>query len=295
MIKKTKNLPIILGIILVFVGSFLPSIRIAQENINFIKENGPLIIILVSIMVILVKFNKKELISVPSLLSLALIIKFTLDNKLRLKEINEKYNCFAGFKYGIVVMIIGNIIILATLILSIPNLKEKKETVTKKAKETTKIVKDKTKQTTKIVKNKAKDIKEKTKQNKLTVAAIEKMSKKESKQKIAKETTKDGKIQYNKIVVKVEKPTKKKFSEKFDNLLLKLRIKKITRKKLSIARYNDEKPAKKTYYIPTINIRKWTRNEVCCINCGATVSENSEYCFLCDCKIKLSEKEEKLS
>ena len=284
MIKKTKNLPIILGIILVFIGSLLPSIRIAQENINFIKENGPLIIILVSIMIILVKFNKKELISVPSLLSLALIIKFTLDNKLRLKEINEKYNCFAGFKYGIVVMIIGNIIILATLILSIPNLKEKKETVTKKAKETTKIVKEK-----------AKIVKEKTKQNKLTVAAIEKMSKKESKQKIAKETTKDGKIQYNKIVVKVEKPTKKKFSEKFDNLLLKLRIKKITRKKLSIARYNDEKPAKKTYYIPTINIRKWTRNEVCCINCGATVSENSEYCFLCDCKIKLSEKEEKLS
>lgn len=284
MIKKTKNLPIILGIILVFIGSLLPSIRIAQENINFIKENGPLIIILVSIMIILVKFNKKELISVPSLLSLALIIKFTLDNKLRLKEINEKYNCFAGFKYGIVVMIIGNIIILATLILSIPNLKEKKETVTKKAKETTKIVKEK-----------AKDIKEKTKQNKLTVAAIEKMSKKESKQKIAKETTKDGKIQYNKIVVKVEKPTKKKFSEKFDNLLLKLRIKKITRKKLSIAKYNDEKPAKKTYYIPTINIRKWTRNEVCCINCGATVSENSEYCFLCDCKIKLSDKEEKLS
>ena len=80
--KNTKNLPIILGIILVVIGSLLPSIRIAQENINFIKENGPLIIILISVMILLLKYEKKELITVPSLLSLALIIKFTLDNKL---------------------------------------------------------------------------------------------------------------------------------------------------------------------------------------------------------------------
>ena len=282
--KNTKNLPIILGIILVVIGSLLPSIKIAQENINFIKESGPIIIILASVMILLLKFEKKEIIAVPSLLSIALIIKFTLDNKLRLKEINEKYNCFAGFKYGLVVMIIGNIIILVSLILSIPDLKEKKKVLTEKTKEKAQIIKEKTK-----------TIKEKT--PKINIAKIEKINKKESKQKVTSETTKDGKIKYNKIIVKVDKDPKqkKKFKEKVDDLLLKLRIKRVTRRKLSIARYNDEKPAKRTYYIPTINIRKWTRNNICCINCGATIKSTSEYCFLCDCKIKLGEKEEKLS
>ena len=278
-----NNKLIILGIIIVFIGAFLPSIQIAQENINFIKENGPLIIVLLSVMILLLKFEKKELISVPSILSIALVIKFTLDNKLRLKEINEKYNCFAGFKYGLVVMIIGNILILLSIILSIPNLKEKKEKIIETTKE------------------KAKTIKEKTSsiktQHRLTPSLIKKMSKKDSKNKITAGTTEDGKIKYNKLIVKVEKDTKEKKTIKqiIDDLLLKLRIKKISRKKLSIAKYNEEKLTKKTCYIPTINIRKWTRNEICCINCGATVSENSEYCFLCDCKIKLTEKEEKLS
>lgn len=280
---KKNNMLIILGIIIVFIGAFLPSIQIAQENINFIKENGPLIIVLLSVMILLLKFEKKELISVPSILSIALVIKFTIDNKLRLKEINEKYNCFAGFKYGLVVMIIGNILILLSIILSIPNLKEKKEKII----ETTKV--------------KAKSIKEKTSniktKHKLTPSLIQKMSKKDSKNKVSKGTTKDGKIKYNKLIVKVEKNTKEKktFKQIIDDLLLKLRIKKISSKKLSIAKYNEEKPIKKTLYIPTINIRKWTRNEICCINCGATIKSNSEYCFLCDCKIKLTEKEEKLS
>ncbi len=280
---KKNNMLIILGIIIVFIGTLLPSIQIAQENINFIKENGPLIIVLLSVMILLLKFEKKELISVPSILSIALVIKFTIDNKLRLKEINEKYNCFAGFKYGLVVMIIGNILILLSIILSIPNLKEKKEKII----ETTKV--------------KAKSIKEKTSniktKHKLTPSLIQKMSKKDSKNKVSKGTTKDGKIKYNKLIVKVEKNTKEKktFKQIIDDLLLKLRIKKISSKKLSIARYNEEKTTKKTLYIPTINIRKWTRNEICCINCGATIKSNSEYCFLCDCKIKLTEKEEKLS
>ena len=280
---KKNNMLIILGIIIVFIGTLLPSIQIAQENINFIKENGPLIIVLLSVMILLLKFEKKELISVPSILSIALVIKFTIDNKLRLKEINEKYNCFAGFKYGLVVMIIGNILILLSIILSIPNLKEKKEKII----ETTKV--------------KAKSIKEKTSniktKHKLTPSLIQKMSKKDSKNKVSKGTTKDGKIKYNKLIVKVEKNTKEKktFKQIIDDLLLKLRIKKISSKKLSIARYNEEKTTKKTLYIPTINIRKWTRNEICCINCGATIKSNSEYCFLCDCKIKLTDKEEKLS
>ena len=280
---KKNNKLIILGIIIVFIGTFLPSIKIAQENINFIKENGPLIIVLLSVMILLLKFEKKELISVPSILSIALIIKFTLDNRLRLKEINEKYNCFAGFKYGLVVMIIGNIIILLSIILSIPNLKEKKEKIIETTKEKAKTMKEKTSRI-------------KTK-HKLTPSLIKKMSKKDSKNKVMIGSTEDGKIKYNKLVVKVEKGTKEKKTLKqiIDNLLLKLRIKKISRKKLSIAKYNEGKPAKKTCYIPTINIRRWTRNEICCINCGATIKSNSEYCFLCDCKIKLTEKEEKLS
>lgn len=280
---KKNNMLIILGIMTVFIGALLPSIQIAQENINFIKENGPLIIILLSVMIILLKFEKKELISVPSILSIALVIKFTIDNKLRLKEINEKYNCFAGFKYGLVVMIIGNILILLSIILSIPNLKEKKEKIIETTKEKAKTLKQKTS-----------DIKTK---HKLTPSLIKKINKKESKNKITTETTKDGKIKYNKLIVKVEKNTKEKktIKEKIDDLLLKLRIKRITRKKLSVARYNEENTNKKTLYIPTINIRKWTRKEICCINCGATIKSNSEYCFLCDCKIKLTDKEEKLS
>ena len=285
--KNKKSLLIIIGIILIFIGAFLPSIRIAQENINFIKENGPIIIILASVMILLVKFEKQELISVPSILSIALIIKFILDNKLRLKEINEKYNCIAEFKYGIVVMIIGNIIILSSLIFSIPNLKEKKDKVLK-------ITKEKTTKTTKKIKEKVQTIK--PKQHELTVKLIEKISKKESKQKVATETTKDGKIKYNRITVKVNNSKESKtIKQRLDDLLLKLRIKRITNKKLSITRYNNEKSIKKTYYIPTINIRKWTRDNICCVNCGATIKSNSEYCFLCDCKIKLIEKEEKLS
>lgn len=285
--KNKKSLLIIIGIILIFIGAFLPSIRIAQENINFIKENGPIIIILASVMILLVKFEKQELISVPSILSIALIIKFILDNKLRLKEINEKYNCIAEFKYGLVVMIIGNIIILSSLIFSIPNLKEKKDKVLK-------ITKEKTTKTTKKIKEKVQTIK--PKQHELTVKLIEKISKKESKQKVATETTKDGKIKYNRITVKVNNSKESKtIKQRLDDLLLKLRIKRITNKKLSITRYNNEKSIKKTYYIPTINIRKWTRDNICCVNCGATIKSNSEYCFLCDCKIKLIEKEEKLS
>ena len=285
--KNKKNTLIILGIILIFIGAFLPSIRIAQENINFIKENGPIIIILASVMILLVKFEKQELISVPSILSIALIIKFILDNKLRLKEINEKYNCIAEFKYGLVVMIIGNIIILISLIFSIPNLKEKKDKALK-------ITKERTIKTTKKIKEKVQTIK--PKQHELTVKLIEKISKKESKQKVATETTKDGKIKYNRITVKVNNSKgNKTIKQRLDDLLLKLRIKKASRKKLSIAKYTEEKPIKKTYYIPTINIRKWTRDNICCANCGATIKSNSEYCFLCDCKIKLTDKEQKLS
>lgn len=282
--KNKKNIPLIIGMILIFVGTLLPSIRIANENINFIKENGALTIILVAIMYILLKLEKKSLITVPSVLSLSLIIKFMIDNKGRLNEIKETYKCYAGFKYGLAIMIIGNMIVLLSIIIPIIN-KEK--------------IKEKTTLIIKTIKEKIKTFKQKPKQTKkeITPSIIEKISKKEDKKKISTETTKDGKIKYNKIVVKVDnkpKKEKKSIKEKLNLFLLKKRLKKISRKNISITKFNEQK-SQKTYYIPKINIKRWTRNDVCCINCGATVKSTSEYCFLCDCKIKLNDKEEKLS
>ena len=37
-LKNKNNIIIVIGIILILLGSLLPSIRIAQENISFIKE-----------------------------------------------------------------------------------------------------------------------------------------------------------------------------------------------------------------------------------------------------------------
>lgn len=276
--KNKKNIPLIIGMILIFVGTLLPSIRIANENINFIKENGILTIILVAIMYILLKLDKKTLITVPSILSLSLIIKFIIDNKERLNKIKETYNCYANFKYGLAVMIIGNIIVLLSTLIPIIN-KEK-------LKEKTILIKDTIREKLKPIKNK-----------KITPSIIEKIAKKENKKKISTETTKDGKIKYNKIVVKVDnkpKQERKSIKEKLSLFVLKTRLKKISRKKISITKFNEQKK-QKTYYIPKINIKKWTRNDICCINCGATVKSTSEYCFLCDCKIKLNDKEKKLS
>lgn len=276
--KNKKNIPLIIGMILIFVGTLLPSIRIANENINFIKENGILTIILVAIMYILLKLDKKTLITVPSILSLSLIIKFIIDNKERLNKIKETYNCYANFKYGLAVMIIGNIIVLLSTLIPIIN-KEK-------LKEKTILIKDTIREKLKPIKNK-----------KITPSIIEKIAKKENKKKISTETTKDGKIKYNKIVVKVDnkpKQERKSIKEKLSLFVLKTRLKKISRKNISITKFNEQKK-QKTYYIPKINIKKWTRNDICCINCGATVKSTSEYCFLCDCKIKLNDKEKKLS
>lgn len=276
--KNKKNIPLIIGMILIFVGTLLPSIRIANENINFIKENGILTIILVAIMYILLKLDKKTLITVPSILSLSLIMKFIIDNKERLNKIKETYNCYANFKYGLAVMIIGNIIVLLSTLIPIINKEKLKE---KKI-----LIKDTIREKLKPIKNK-----------KITPSIIEKIAKKENKKKISTETTKDGKIKYNKIVVKVDnkpKQERKSIKEKLSLFVLKTRLKKISRKNISITKFNEQKK-QKTYYIPKINIKKWTRNDICCINCGATVKSTSEYCFLCDCKIKLNDKEKKLS
>ena len=78
MIKDKKNIVIALGIILVFIGSVVPSIRIATENISFIKENGIIIIILMAVMAILLKLEKTEIISVPSILFCLLFSSFSL-------------------------------------------------------------------------------------------------------------------------------------------------------------------------------------------------------------------------
>lgn len=290
MIKEKKNLLLIIGIVLVLIGTLLPAIRIAQENISFIKENGIITIILVLIMFILLKLDKKVFIAVPSILSLAVILKFVMSNINRLNQINKIYNCYAKFQYGIMIMILGNIIILSILTkenIKIESIKQK--IITKKQQHNVNRIE-------KLKEEKERKIKqiEKHKTKQLTPSIIEKLSKKQDKKKILTETTKDGKIKYNKIIVKVNNNKKQSLKERISNLLLKLRLRRISKKNLSISKYKEEKITR-TYYIPSINIRKWTRSNISCSNCGATINSNSEYCFLCDCKIKLSEKEEKIS
>ncbi len=265
--KNKKNTLLLIGIFLILIGALLPAIRIAQENINFIKENGILILILISSMLILLKLNYKQLLYIPSILSIIIIIKFITDNKERLNQINQIYNCYASYEYGLLVMIIGNIIILATITYQYLNI-------------------NKIKNTTKIIKTKALE-------NKNTLVIKTQLFKEKIHDKnIEHQTTKDGMIKYNKITVKCEKPLKYKekitFKQKLQEFIKKIRIR---RKKLSISKYKEENV--KVYKVPVIDIKKWTRSNVCCSNCGATVHTTSEYCFLCDCKIKLNQEQEK--
>lgn len=239
-----KRLLLIIGIVLMLLGLFLPSIRIANENISFIKENGLLPLILIISMILLVKLEKKEFIFIPSTIMVVIIAKFILKNIDRLKQINELYNSYAKYQYGLIILIIGNILVLVSLILSLLDFD--------------------------IIKEKINDIK------------LKRIERKEKTEKISKETSKDGKIKFNKIVVKVD--NKNTLKKKFQNWNLRKKT-----KKLSISKFNDNKVNNKTITteVPVIDIKKWTRSSICCSNCGATVKTTSEYCFLCDCKIKL--------
>lgn len=272
---KKKNILIIAGMILIFVGALLPSVRIAQENISFIKENGSLIIILVAATFILLKLNQEKLIVIPSIISIYIIIKFIIDNNSRLNEIKQLYNCYAAFQYGIIVMILGNLIILTILTMEIlKNINFKTKT---------KELKEKIENSKEIVIKNIQNIKEKLNYDHI----IEKIS---INKKVSYETSKDGKISFKKITVKCDKPAKKKLTlkERINEIKIKLLQKKILKRKLSISRYKDEEiNTPKTYNIPVIDIQKWTNSDICCSNCGATVHTTSEYCFLCDCKIKL--------
>ena len=152
-------------------------------------------------------------------------------------------------------MILGNILILSIITLEILDIDK-----IKKLKET---VQEKTE----LIKENTNNIKEKTKNK-----------------KPIKQTTKDGKIKFIKRTIKVDKP-KKQF----------IKLNKQT-KKLSLSQYDENKViTHTTYEIPVIDIKKWTQSDICCSNCGATVHTTSEYCFLCDCKIKLNQEKEKLS
>lgn len=255
--KNKDNIIIVIGMFLVFIGSFLPSIKIATENISFIKENGYLIIILVAAMGILFKLNYKQLLYIPSILSVIIILKFIIDNKERLNQITEIYNCYASYRYGIIVMLLGNIIILSIATLKLFNIDINFEVLK------------------------------------------EKMIKRQENMEIKHETTKDGKIKFNKITIKCDNEEFKKnnqkntIKEKLEKLKLKIQTNKFKKRKLSISKFDENREIKTS--IPTIDIKKWTANKIYCSNCGATVYTTSEYCFLCDCKIKLNHEKEKLS
>lgn len=291
--KEKKDLIIILGIALIFLGTLLPSIKIANENISFLKENGPITLILSIIMFILYKLEKKHFILIPSIISLINTIKFVFDNQERLKQITIDYSCFASFKYGIQVIIVGNILIILTLLISLININ-----IIKKIIKNTKNkinIKEKKETTTKLIKSTINNSKQKIKN-----------IKEKQNSTITKETSKDGEIKYNKIVVKCDNEETIKKNKKFNikyklkDLLLKFKLRKIGKNKLSISKFKNDykqdenKPLTKqlVYEVPVIDIKKWTRNKICCINCGATVSTNSDYCFLCDCKMRFKDKEE---
>lgn len=277
MLNNKNNIKYMIGIMILFIGTLLPSIKIAQENISFLKENGILTIILVGIMFTLIKLEKKQFIIIPSTFSLVVITKFIIENQERLNKIIETYNSYAKFRYGLLVMIIGNIILITSLIIEYIDYKTLKEKIS----------------------NIIQKLQTKKENHKKLINAslIEKLRKKETTNKITTETTEDGKIKYNKITVKVDKNTKEKekLTNKISNLILKLRLKRISNKKLSITKFQDQEKIKKTYYVSTIDIKKWTRDNISCINCGAKINSSSEYCFLCDCKINLQGKHNKIS
>ena len=193
----------------------------------------------------------KQLLYIPAFLSLALIIKFIIDNNDKIKNIKESYGNYISFKYGIVVMILGLILLTVVLTLEIFDIKLLKEKIEK-----IKIEKEKQKIDKKI--------------------------------KTKEEKTKDGKIRYKKLTVTCDnkKLIKVPFKQRVNDFISKIRFKRFFKKKLSISYYKEQ--PKTTYSVPVIDIKRCTRSSVCCSNCGATVSTNSEYCFLCDCKIKLS-------
>jgi ABC-type multidrug transport system fused ATPase/permease subunit len=288
--KRRKNKLIEIGTIISIISALLPAIKIASENISFLKDKGPITLILALITIVLIKLDKKELTIIPSTINIIIVIKFIIENTERLKQINELYNCYAKYQYGILVMLLANLIIIISVIIENVNIKDTKEKINKRIKS----IKEKISQ-----KNNTKNI---IKEHKKQTKKIERINKKENKHIVTKETTKDGKIKFNKLVVSVDnKPKKKKknIKEKIALIKLKHNSKKIKRKNISITKYKDSEQPKqkntKTYYIPIIDIRKWTRNKICCVNCGATVNANSEYCFLCNCKIKLVDKKTKIS
>ena len=279
--QTKKNIMITIGMILVFVGSLLPAIRIAQENISFIKESGSLIIILVLTMFLLIKLNYRQLLYIPSTLSIIIIVKFIIDNKERINNINQLYNSYASYQYGIVVMLLGNLLILIPITLSLFNIKI--------AKEKPKKINEKKNNKINLIKETLNKQKEKIK-NKSKNKQIQLINK-----NITHETTKDGKIRFSKITVKCENT--KKYKEKktikkiISKLIEKIIIRRFVRKKLSISKFKELKEP--VNQVPTIDIKKWTRSDICCSNCGATIHTTSEYCFLCDCKIKIYQEEKK--
>lgn len=292
MIKSKRDLILLIGIFVLFLGCFLPSIKIASENISFIKDNGIIMIVLVLIMLVLYGLDKKDFIFIPSCISVRIIVGFIISNSVRLKEITELYNCYADYKFGLIVMLAGNGLILISMIIRLVNLKVLKNAILcfcSFFKRVFSYVKQGFLLVILFFKNLI-----------LRIGSI--LLNLKNNKFLSKETTTDGKIHYNKIVVRCSnKDVKSKFSlkNKIRDFILKLKLKSFFHKKLSISKFKNDEIVEKSncqnkvvlQRIFVIDIKRWTRNKVCCLNCGASISSNSEYCFLCDCKMKINKKE----
>lgn len=299
-----KKIFIIIGLLIVIIGTFLPSIKIAMENISFIKENCGITLVLILISLILFILNKEDYIAVSSSLFIYLVIKFLIDNKIRLDQIMEVYNCYAKYRYGLLVILIGNIVVILTVFVSkfdIVNLF--KRFVMKVCLFFSKVF-QKVAGFFKNIFSKEKIIGlfGKIKKSLFKLFGLVKsfvfkiVSKiKCSRIKVVNEKTKDLSISYRKMTVKCNR--RESFFSRLKFFFIKFRIKK-ARRKISISSYSEERPKIhhkngnfKVYSKYNFDIRRWTRSNVCCANCGATISTTSDYCFLCDCKIKFSSTE----
>lgn len=271
-IRKNVSFITAFGIFLMLMGPFLPVVRIANENINMLENNGFLIVLLAAICIILVLLNKTFYTVVPAIFTLVFMFDFVVKTSNKLEQINQTYNYYVSFNYGLVVTIFGSLIVLISVLLDNEKIKALIKNMVENAK----------------IKLKTKEVfnKDGIKGNKLVVTIGNN-----------KEKIKNMKLN-EKINTKI---IKQKAANIKGNVLTKIS----NRKKLSISKFKEEKKIEQAIeknhenfnynIVSSINnepaktkfdMTKWIINNVSCTNCGAVIKNNDTHCFLCDCKVK---------